>query len=234
LENNEIQLAFNNNETATITAGLGWNGAIYNGKCSEENCFSDYLFVVESNFGVNKSNYFLYRNMEQVVDISANSVGRILKINYENTAKNNNFPGGDYKNYLRVYLPSNVNLSQISLTDGNNSSLKKIYTNDELRIREVDGKKEIGFLATVPVNSKKIVEIRYSSENNLTSKDKFSYLNYVQKQSGFGDTGLVTLVSFPNDWQPLQVQPQASVVGGKLLFNQKLDKDIKMGVELGK
>ena len=234
LDKNEIQLAFNNKETAAITADLGWNGAIYNGKCSEENCFSDYLFVVESNFGVNKSNYFLYRNMEQVIDISANSVGRILKINYENTSKNTNQPAGDYKNYLRVYLPSNVNLSQISLTDGNNSSLKKIYTNDELRIREVDGKKEIGFLATVPISSKKTVEIRYSSENNLTGKDKFSYLNYVQKQSGFGDTGLVTLVSFPTDWQPLQVQPQASMVGGKLLFNQKLDKDIKMGVELGK
>jgi len=234
LEKNEIQLAFNNNETTKITANLGWNGTIYNGKCSEENCFSDYLFVVESNFGVNKSNYFLYRNMEQVVDISANSVGRILKINYENTAKNGNFPGGDYKDYLRVYLPSDVNLSQISLIDGNNSSLKKVYTNDELRIREVDGKKEIGFLATVPVNSKKTVEVRYSSENNLTGKNKFSYLNYVQKQSGFGDTGLVTLVSFPANWQPLQVEPQASMVGGKLLFNQKLDKDIKMGVELEK
>ena len=111
--------------------------------------------------------------------------------------------------------------------------MKKVYTSEELIIKETEGKKEIGFLVTVPVMSKKTVEIRYSSEINLIG-DKFSYLNYIQKQSGFGDTGLVTLVSFPNDWQPLQVEPQASMVGGKLLFNQKLDKDIKMGVELGK
>jgi len=233
LEKNEIQLAFNNKEAAKTTADLSWNGGIYNGKCSQENCFSDYLFVVESNLGVNKANYFLYRNIEQVVDINVNFVSRVLKINYENTAKDNNFPGGDYKNYLRVYLPTDVNLSQISLIDGNNSSLKKVYTSDELRISEVGGKKEVGFLVTVPVLNKKTVEIRYSSKNNL-SGDKFSYLNYVQKQSGFGDTGLVTLVSFPLDWQPSQVEPQASMVGGKLLFNQKLDKDIKMGVELGK
>jgi hypothetical protein len=234
LEKNEIQMAFNDKETMATTADLGWNGGIYQGKCFKENCFSDYLFVVESNLGVNKANYFLYRNMEQMVDISANSVGRVLKINYENTAKNNNFPGGDYKNYLRVYLPINVNLSQISLIDGNNSNLKKVYTSDELTIKEVDGKKEVGFLVTVPVMSKKTVEIRYSSENNLSDKNNFSYLNYIQKQSGFGDTGLVTLISFPNDWQPLQVEPQASMVGGKLLFNQKMDKDIKMGVELGR
>ena len=234
LENNELQLAFNDNEVAGIMADLGWNGGLYGGKCLKENCFADYLFVVESNFGVNKSNYFLYRNMEQVVDISSNSVGRIVKINYENTSKSNSFPGGDYKNYLRVYLPTNVNLSQISLTDGNNSNLKKIYNNDELRIREVEGKKEVGFLVLVPVGSKKTLEIRYSSENRMSDKNNFSYLNYVQKQSGFGDTGLVTLVSFPPDWQPLNVQPQASMVGGKLLFNQKLERDIKMGVELGK
>ncbi len=234
LEQNELQLAFNNKETAEMVADLGWDGAIYQGKCLQENCFSDYLFVVESNFGVNKSNYFLYRNIEQMVDISANFVGRVLKINYENTSRDTNFPGGDYKNYLRVYLPSNVNLSQISLIDSNNSSLKKVYTSDELRIKEVDGKKEIGFLVTVPVLSKKTVEIRYSSTNSLADKNKFSYLNYVQKQSGFGDTGLVTLVSFPSDWQPLQVEPQASMVGGKLLFNQKLSGDVKMGVELGK
>ena len=234
LESNELQLAFNNRQISSIAADLGWSGEIYSGKCVKENCFSDYLFVVESNFGVNKSNYFLYRNMEQVVDISPNVVGRILKINYENTSRDNSFPGGDYKNYLRVYLPKNVNLSQISLTDGNNSNLKKIYTNDELRIREVEGKKEVGLLVTVPALSKKTLEIRYSSENKMLDKNNFSYLNYVQKQSGFGDTGLVTLVSFPSDWQPVQVEPQASMVGGKLLFNQKLDKDIKMGVELGK
>ncbi len=234
LEKNEIQLTFNNKETSKIVADLGWNGSIYQGQCAKENCFSDYLFMVESNFGVNKANYFLNRNIEQLIDISQNSIGRVLKVNYENTAKNTNFPGGDYKNYMRIYLPTDVNLSQISLIDGNNSNIEKIYMSDELTIREVDGKKEVGFLVTIPVATKKILEIRYSSENKMTSGDKFSYLNYIQKQSGFGDTGMVILISFPKDWQPIQVEPQASVVGGRLLFNQKLDKDIKMGVELGK
>jgi len=233
LEKNEIQLAINNNDAAKITTDLGWDGVIYQGKCSKENCFSDYLFVVDSNFGVNKTNYFLSRNIEQVIDINENLVDRTLKINYENTAKSNDFPGGEYKNYLRVYLPTNVSLSQISVID-NKTNIRKIYTSEEIRIKEVNGKKEVGFLVKVPILSKETVEMKYSSENNLVGKDKFSYVSYVQKQSGFGDTGLVTLVSFPKDWQPLQVEPQASMVGGKLLFNQKLNKDVKMGVELGK
>ncbi len=234
LEKNEIQLAFNNKEAAEITNNLAWDGSIYQGKCARENCFSDYLFVVESNFGVNKSNYFLHRNMEQLIKVSNTSIDRVLKVNYENTAKNNNLPGGDYKNYIRIYLPADVNLSQITLTDTNNNGLKKNYMSNEITIKDVDGKKEVGFLVTVPVLTKKTLEVSYSSENKVTDGDKFSYLNYIQKQSGFGDTGLVTLISFPDGWQPIQVEPQASMVGGKLLFNQKLDKDIKMGVELEK
>jgi len=234
LEKNEIQLAFNNSEIAKIAKDLSWNGEIYQGKCTKENCFSDYLMVVDSNLGVNKANYFLNRDMEQLVVIGDNSVDRTIKINYENTAKTTTFPGGDYKNYLRVYLPTEVNLSQISVTDGMDNSLRKIYSSEEIRIKEINGKKEVGFLVTVPVLSKKIVEIKYSTQNKILDKKSFSYINYIQKQSGFGDTGLVTLISFPDGWQPLQVEPQASIVGGKLLFNQKLMGDIKMGVELGK
>ncbi len=234
LQKNNMQIALNNKNSANVLADLNWNGAIYQGKCGVEGCISDYLYVVEANLGVNKANYFLYRTMEETVDFSNQSLSRVLKINYENTAKNANWPGGDYKNYMRIYLPSNVNLSQVSLIDTNNPTSKKTYSDGELKIREINGKKEIGFLMTVPVSTKRTVEVRYSTGIDLSKMNKISYVNYFQKQSGFGDTGLVTLISYPPEWQAVQVQPTASLVGGKLLFNSKLDQDIKMGIELDK
>ena len=234
LEQNEIQIALNHKETAEIITDLGWDGKIYNGKCGVGDCITDYLYVVEANLGVNKANYFLNRNIEQAVNITSNQIERMLKINYENTAKNNNWPGGDYKNYLRVYLPKEVNLSQIKVVDAGDVANFKIYNNNELKIKEVDGKKEVGFLVIVPTLKKRVVEISYSSKIDLVGKTKFNYISYIQRQSGSGETGLVSLITYPNDWQPIQVQPVASMVGGKLLFNQKLNRDIKMGVELGK
>ena len=234
LERNEIQLAFNDIESDRKMTDLGWSGSIYRGECEGENCLMDYLYLVESNFGVNKANYFLYRNIEELVEISNNSISRIVKINYENTAKSDKWPGGDYKNYLRVYLPLEVNLSQVIVMDGDDTSIRKVYRDDEIRIREVNGKKEVGFLMTVPVNKKRIIELRYSSSVSLAGKDKFSYINYVQRQSGFGETNLVNLISFPEEWQIVQVEPMASLMGEKLLFNQKLSRDIRMGVELEK
>ncbi len=233
LENNEIQIALNDSKTAAIVANLGWNGAIYNGKCATDQCFADYLYVVESNFGVNKANYFIYRSIDQTVDITENTLGRVVKITYENTSTSKSWPGGDYKNYLRVYIPESSNLAEVSVSETNEGA-KKILQSNDLTINTIKGKKEIGFLVTVPTGSKRVVEIRYADSLNLSKQKSFSYLDYIQKQSGFGDTALVSLVSIPNEWQPVQVEPSASLVNGKLLFNQKLSGDIKMGVEISK
>lgn len=233
LEENEIQVVVGEKRTAGLLAAAGWDGAMYDGKCpTTAGCLADYLYLVEANLGVNKANYFVYRKVEELVEISANLVSRVVKISYENTAKNNNWPGGDYKNYLRVYLPGGVNLAEVSVADGNKSGNRRVYGENELKVRTVGDKREVGFLVVVPVGQRREVEIRYSS--GVTISEKFSYLNYIQKQSGYGETGLVVLVTLPTGWQPLEVQPAASVVGGKLLFNTKLERDIKMGVEIGK
>lgn len=216
-----------------MVANLGWNGAIYDGKCATDQCFADYLYVVESNLGVNKANYFLYRSIDQTVDISERTIERVVKITYENASKNNTWPGGDYKNYLRVYIPASSNLEEASVTDSG-SGAKTVISGSDLSIAQVKGKKEIGFLVMVPAGKKEVVELRYADQIDLSQQNTFSYLNYIQKQSGFGDTALVTLMSIPDGWQPTQVEPTASLVNGKLLFNQKLDQDIKMGVEIGK
>jgi len=238
LQENEIQVALNDKTAAGIMAEAGWNGAIYNGKCPTtgsgraQNCFADYLYIVESNFGVNKANFFLKRSIDRVVDISPGAIGRVVKINYENTAKNSNWPGGDYKNYLRVYIPASSNLAEVSITDSRGG--KTIIPTGELSIAQIKGKKEVGFLATVKAGEKKTVEVRYTDQIDLSKSNSFSYLDYVQKQSGYGQTLVTTLVSIPEGWQPMGVEPMAQLVNGKLLFSLYLEGDIKMGVELGK
>lgn len=234
LDRNEVQVAFGEKNLGRWAAEMGWDGSIYQGKCAQERCYADYLYLVEANLGVNKANYFIKRNVEQLVEVGTRLMGRVVKINYENTAKSKVWPGGDYKNYLRVYLPEEINLAEVSVMESGRAESKKVYTGEEMKIRVVNGKKEVGLLVEVPIMKKMTVELRYSNEVNLEGKDKFSYLNYIQKQSGFGDTGWVSLVSFPEGWQPVQVQPVASMAGNKILFNLKLEADVRMGVEISK
>lgn len=233
LNRNEVQIVLNEKVAAETLLEAGWDGSIYEGKCNGDKCFADYLYIVEANFGVNKANYFLYRNIERQIEIGEKVIRNTLKIVYENTAKSSAWPGGDYKNYMRVYVPSDAEIQEVNWSEGN-SGEKKIVSGDALKINIMGSKKEIGFLVTVPVGKKIVVEVKYTNNINLATIDKFSYLNYVQRQSGYGDTGMVTLVSMPDNWRINAVEPAASVVGGKLLFNQKLDRDIKMGVEISR
>jgi len=238
LDRNEVQISFNEAEVAKVMAEAGWDGSIYEGKCpstsSEQvNCFADYLYVVEANFGVNKANYFLYRNIERQIEIEEKIIRNNLKIIYENTSKSNNWPAGDYKNYLRVYLPAESRVEEVSWSESGSGG-KNIVAGENLKINQNGSKKEVGFLVTVPIGKKIEVEIKYSQTVDLSKATTFSYLNYIQKQSGFGETNMVSLISIPSNWQISAVEPVASVVGGKLLFNQKLDRDIKMGVEISR
>ncbi|HOY61095.1 MAG TPA: DUF4012 domain-containing protein [Candidatus Woesebacteria bacterium] len=236
LDRNEIQISFNNSEAAKVIAEAGWDGSIYEGKCpstssGQVGCFADYLYLVEANMGVNKANYFLYRNIEREVEIGEKIIKNKLKIIYENTSKSTNWPAGDYKNYLRVYIPAESRVEEVNWSESG-SGEKNIVSGENLKINLNGSKREVGFLVTVPISKKIEVEVKYSAEIDLSKVTTFSYLNYVQKQSGYGETNIVSLISVPTNWQINAVEPVASVVGGKLLFNQKLEKDIKMGVEI--
>ncbi len=233
LAENEMQIALNNADSAQIIASLGWDGSIKEGKCATERCVADYTYVNESNFGVNKANYFILREIEKTVEIGSSRLARVLKINYENTAKSMNYPGGNYRNYLRVYLPKDINLESIKIIDGENKSNIEIVEGAKLKMEEKYGKKELGFLVTVPVSGKKTVEIKYFSEITLNS-DTFSYLDYIQRQPGSGKTDVVVMVGYPQSYQPMQVEPVATVEGDKIVFETKLERDLKIGVEVGR
>lgn len=234
LDKNEMQIYVHDKKTASNLADLGWDGSVYSGGCGMENCTADYLYIVEANLGVNKSNYFLRRDIERTVDISDRAISRVVKINYENLARTAAWPGGDYKNYMRVYIPDDTNISEVSIYDSDELTDRKVLTGEELMASSVGDKRELAFLVTVPVPRKRTVEIRYSSQIDLNIASTFSYLSYVQKQSGYGETQMVSLVSFPANWQTIQVEPGATVVNSKLLFDEKLDKDLKMGVVISK
>ena len=234
LESNDMQVWVKDKDMKVKLADLGWDGSMYSGGCGMENCLADYLYVVEANLGVNKSNYFLRRGMEMTIDVSNRAVSRVLKINYENTSRSTAWPGGDYKNYMRVYLPKDINIAEVAIYDSLDKTNKKVLGEEEIEISNKYDKKELAFLMTVPVTKKRTVEIRYTSQIDLNIGDEFTYLNYIQRQSGYGDTSLVSLVSFPEDWLPVQVDPAATVVNGKLLFSQQFTKDLRMGVVVGK
>jgi len=80
---------------------------------TEQNKNRDFLSVVEANLGANKANYYLDRsyNLETVAGKSGEIKHR-LRISYLNRSPSETFPGGKYKNRIRLYLPFGTQLTR--------------------------------------------------------------------------------------------------------------------------
>jgi hypothetical protein len=211
-----------------ILALTGWDGQLQKVSCGKkENCVVNYLHVNEANVGINKANYFLKRGMEQVVDLAEDGFSSTLKISYENTAESSAWPAGDYKTYVRIYIPAEARLDWVMIEG------KKIEK-EELVEKRKGSKKEIGFLLTVPILEKRRVEIKYDM-NFQRAGNSLSFIYYLEKQAGWGEgTSFSLLISLPEGWNPLQVYPETTLVSEKLLYSEQIKKDLKIGVELGR
>lgn len=227
----EVLIYTHNEQLNQTLYQLNWDGSIRNPQCSLNNCFTDYLHINEANLGVNKANYFLRRSIEQGITINSNGkIGHQLKINYENSASSKNWPGGDYIAWVRVYLPMGTEINSISIYNPQNPANKETISEENRQEKVELGKKVVGFKLEVPIQDRQTIDISFTNQTEI-KPDNFGYFLYWQKQSGYRNTPLSLLISFPENWGPLQVKPSASIVSGKLLFNQQLNKDLDFGIQ---
>lgn len=75
---------------------------------------NDFLSIIEANLGANKANYYLDKsyNLETVVGKDGEIKHR-ARINFINKSPSEAFPGGSYKNRMRVYLPFGSKITRV-------------------------------------------------------------------------------------------------------------------------
>jgi hypothetical protein len=173
------------------------SGSLLDSRPFAKNQYNDYLGIIEANIGANKANAFLYRKVEQHVFLNqAGKFQNTVTIRYKNSSTG--WPGGDYKNYLRIALPKGTRLTSITF-DGVNQPIVPATTDYLLYERpdfnpppglEVDsvdelGKTLFGFLVTVPAGAFKTIAITYFSPTIMdVNAQTISYDVLFSKQPG--------------------------------------------------
>lgn len=205
---------------------LGWDGALVDLPCPAlDHCHKDYAMVVDNNFGVNKANYFVTRNIEQVITFDKDLlVNHTLRLRYNNTSTSSAWPAGAYKNYQRLYLPQGTNVSEIKV-DG------RILTNPEITLSSQQNYVVLSHLMTVPVSSSVLVEVTYTTPQ-IAESGEFVYSWYWQKQPGtFATDPLTVYLNHPLYLKPEIVSPLAELTTQQLKFNMANDKDRRLTVK---
>lgn len=219
VQEKHIVFGFSDPLTQDVFDVSGLSSSLWDGRKEGNNTLLDFTGINEANIGVNKANAFVSRKVAQTVAITDDgSVSEKLDITYKNNSKPNQWPGGQYKNYLRIILPMDAKLTSISL-DGVQQTLVPAVT-DPLDYEtsgfvppqglEVDtavekGKQLYGFLVTVPEQKDREVSIVYTLAQKLNIlQPTLSYNGLLFKQPGLDDYPYTFSIVVPNSFSVMQ------------------------------
>lgn len=169
LRDKNVMLSFKDAALQSAVESVYWDGSI------AKDWDGDYLMVVDANMGALKTDYYIKRSINYLIDFTTPKPTATLTYTYDHTATHGDWRTSDYHTYVRVLTPvgskyvegSRVKTSGVSAV--NDAIFKKntfSYKVDAL----------IG--QTLPTS------IQYELPDTITA-DKYQLL--IQKQSGTGD-----------------------------------------------
>jgi hypothetical protein len=216
LEEKQVVVYFSDPSLQAVYDELFWTGRVVSDSCNfSKDCFSDYLYVVDANLGVNKTNFFVQRTIRLSTSIDGlHKVANVLAVDYYNESIPGVFPGGDYLNYVQVYLPKNTRIKEI-LVEGEVATDYDLET--ELGLRKV------GLLLKVPSGERKNLVIKYEFEKLFKNNQQYQLI--VQKQIGSINNDFIFQMQLPPGVNLKQANFSPIVREKSFVYNTFLQKD---------
>ncbi len=219
LEQKDILINLHDTRVNQILSSLNWTGQIKTPQ-TKEDTFNDYLFLVESNVGVNKANFFIQRTISHqlLIDKVGETVAA-LNVIYKNNSPTETWPAGTYQNYQRVYCPENSTLKDLKI-DEQTIPPQKIDTSFEHQ------KTVFGFLVKVPIKTTTKIALSYHLPFKFDFQNQTqNYELYFQKQSGIPSDPIEFKINFPQFLKIIKTSPAAAVSSQEAIFRENLDQD---------
>ncbi len=145
----------------------------------------DYLYVVNSNVGGTKANYFVEFSQDyKVSSMTRDGLLRgILTLNYKHTGTTNAWPGGPYKDYIRVYVKAGSKLTGAKLVTPASIEGEDVFK--DMTVGNYAGLTTFEYPITLNPQEQMSLQISYDLPAQLSiTKDQNNYSLYVQKQPG--------------------------------------------------
>lgn len=215
---------FVNPATQVLASALGWTGSFDVPTNCQTACVADFLSVVDANLGVNKVNYYITREVTDNVSFSEDGqVHHELTVTYKNDSPETTAKiGGDYKNYVRVYVPPDAQLIQASfdslpltIATGSVASGSSVTVLTEGELRVFEG------LVVVEPRAVKTLTLKYDRAVALPATDQLAYYYKIQKQAGTLADALRVTVEYPTSWRLVSRDEGGEVSGATTLAEKQ-------------
>lgn len=246
LKEKNILIYFSDPQTQSVFMANNLSGSLSERRVRSSDRILDFLGINEANLGLNKTNFYLKRSVDQKVAILPDGkIKNTVAVTYSNTSSSYSEFGGDYKNYIRFVLPEDAVLENVEVNDQRIATVSAItdpgiYTQktfkapSELEIEETiqNGKKIFGFLVVVPKQTSQKISIHYRPvQSSVLQNDRLNYSLYVFKQPGTLSDPISLSISYPAKYHAVNFPESFVDVGGKLVYSGSLSEDLELNLE---
>lgn len=229
LERGQLLVSLHDSKAQQVFNDFGWDGSLKDMKCEtdKQSCANTFLAVREANLGVNKANYFLNRQISISQNIKTDSIETTLTLNYQNQSPTNKWPGGDYKNYLRIYLSEGSKVIAVRVNG-------KTLDSSQLSFKAQHNKTVAGFLVKVPVQQESEVTLVTQSDGIRFIGGKALSNLLLQKQPGTENDPLTIELTYPENLLLASSNLPLDIKEGSATLSQYFTEDLALQVEMSR
>jgi len=215
LDEKHLQIAFANSEAHNFFNSRNWAGSL-------DARYNDAPVAVDWNWGGNKANQYLNKNLALTINIKdEDTIDFVYTATVENTSTENTYPQGDYINYQRIYIPAEAQILKIVGIKDNK------YT-----VYKESGFKVIGGWFNVPVKEISVLEVSYRLNKSslgsmfpLVKQENTLFLDLnIFKQAGERKHAYKLDISYPSTWV-LSNSAGLNTISNQLSGRFELNKD---------
>ena len=236
-------LLFSFNDFQNIFTVNGWSSSLWDERINASGVINDFVGINEANLGNNDINYLISRQVSQKISIgNVGNVSEELTIYYKNqSVKGEN---KDYKNYLRVILPGDANLSGISINDNIQNIVNaitdplvyeaqnfKVPQGLEVEKTDEDSKTIYGFLVKIPAGGIVKVTLKYSLVQDVAGLNAFSYDLKLFKQPGVDNLPYSLTLNYPNYFRVAENSDGINKIGSSVTSSKEIVSDQDLNID---
>lgn len=191
IDEKHILFSFKN---ASAQSYLNENGWVSN----LEQKFAVAPINIDWNWGGNKANLYIKKNHTLNIQVKdEKTIDYTYQVTIENDSTKEEFPQGEYRNYIRIYVPYNAEITAL-----------RGLTNNSYDMYIENGYKVIAGWFNVPIQQTLTLELRYrlnKTANNtnfplLKTDTNYQMDIYIFKQPGSRKDSYSLSLSYPSEW----------------------------------
>lgn len=243
-----ILFAFSNQNMQAAFSLNGFSSALVDNRMQDSDKINDFIGISEFNLGENNINYYITRSLSQDVSIGADGkISEKVTISFKNSADSIATASANYKTYLRVIVPLDVNIDSIVI-DGKEQKIISAIKDPSVYEKkgfippvglEVEkynqGKNTIyGFLVNVDAGVVKTINISYFLPKKINISDpELTYSLKIFKQPGISFLPYQFSLDFPKNIKVIDSSKGLYVSQENVSLTSQVVKDGEVIISLG-